>query len=195
MRVMSQIQAPSPSAWVPVDAAGLPEVQAAIERIGSEGTIQVAAVGQTRLLGLHKIAVFSSRQCPPDRMLLAFDWVRALPESGTALVGGFHSPIEQECLAIALRRRLPVIVCVGRSFSRMRPATEWRLAVDHGRMLILSTFSPKVRRLTEERSVERNQFAAALADEAFFVHAQRGGHTECLRDLAVSWGRTLKEHI
>lgn len=117
------------------------------------------------------------------------------PRVQAALVGGFHSPIEQECLAIALRRHLPLIVCVGRSFSRMRPATEWRHAVDGGRMLILSTFSPKARRLTAERSVERNYFAAALADEIFFVHAEPGGHAETLRDLAVSWGKTLKEHL
>lgn len=133
-----------------------------------------------------------SRRCPPERMLMAFDWARSLPEEGTVLVGGFHSPIEQECLAIALRRHLPVIVCTARSFSRMRPATEWRRTVDDGRMLILSTFSPSARRLTEERSVERNHFAAALAEEICFVHAEPGGHAESLRNLAVSWGKTLK---
>lgn len=195
MRVMTQNAVSRPSTWMPVDAAQLPGLQAAIKRVASPDSIQAAAVGPASLLGLRKVAVFSSRRCPPERMLFAFDWARALPESGTALIGGFHSPIEQECLAIALRRHLPVIICVGRSFSRMRPAVEWRQAVDDGRMLILSTFSANARRLTEERSVERNHFAAALADEIFFVHAEPGGHAETLRALAVSWGKALKEQV
>lgn len=195
MRVMTQNAVSRPSAWMPVDAAQLPGIQAAIERVASANSIQTTAVGPASLLGLRKVAVFSSRRCPPERMLLAFDWARALPERGTALIGGFHSPIEQECLAIVLRRQLPVIVCAGRSFARMRPATEWRHAVEEGRMLILSTFPAKARRLTEEQSVERNHFAAALADEIFFVHAEPGGHAESLRDLAVSWGKTLKERL
>ena len=191
MEVMTQFSAPQPSAWVPSDAAELPEVQIAMALVASADPVRVTAVGQASLLGLCKVAVFGSRHCPPERMLLAFDWARSLPECGTVLVGGFHSPIEQECLAIALRRHLPVIVCVGRSFSRMRPATEWREAVDDGRMLILSTFLPTARRLTEERSVERNYFAAALADEIAFVHAAPGGHTEQLKAAVANWGKSI----
>lgn len=139
MEVMSQPTAPRPSAWAPTVASDWPEIRAVTALVSAADPLRVTAVGQANLLGLRKVAVFSSRR-----------------------------------------------------FSRMRPAAEWRRAVDEGRMLILSTFSPSARRLTEERSVERNHFAAALAEEICFVHAEPGGHAESLRNLAVSWGKTLK---
>ena len=73
----------------------------------------------------------------------------------------------------------------------MRPAVKWRRAVDEGRMLILSTFSLSARRLTEERSVKRNQFAAALADKIAFVYAAPGGHVEVLKEIVTGWGKSI----
>jgi len=153
--------------------------------------LPVASRGSHELLRLSKRAVFSSRRCPPERMIAALDWARSLPQAGTALVGGFHSPMEQECLSIALDRRLAVIVCVARDLDTMRISKAWLQAMNNGRMLLLSTFLPSDRRLTEERSHERNRFAALLADEIFIVHADRGSHTEQLGTYARTKGKRL----
>lgn len=124
-------------------------------------------------------------------MIAAFDWARSVPEKGIALVGGFHSPIEQECLAIALRRKLPVIVCVARDLETMPLSSVWTTAINDARMLLLSTLSTSDRRLTEERSHERNRFAALLADEVFIVHADSGSRTEQLSHYARQRGKRL----
>jgi predicted Rossmann fold nucleotide-binding protein DprA/Smf involved in DNA uptake len=59
-------------------------------------------------------------------------------------------------------------------------------------MLLLSTFDHKSRRMTEERSLGRNRFAAALADEIMIVHAEPGGHADLLRAEAAHWGKHMK---
>jgi len=166
-----------------------PTITEALRLYGRE--LPVASLGSDGLLRLSKVAVFCSRRCPTERMIAALDWARSLPEKGTALVGGFHSPIEQECLAIALRRGLAVIVCVARDLETMRRSAAWTQAINDGRMLLLSTFSPTDRRLTEERSHERNRFAALLADEIFIVHGDSGSHTEQLGKYARDRGKRL----
>ena len=90
-------------------------------------------------------------------------------------MGGFHS----------------VIVCVARDLESMRLAGAWTQAINDGRMLLLSTFSLSDKRLTEERSHERNRFAALLADEIFIVHAESGSHTEQLGKYAREKGKRL----
>jgi predicted Rossmann fold nucleotide-binding protein DprA/Smf involved in DNA uptake len=177
--------------WTPFDASDNPAVRSALILLDQNAGERVEAIGNVALLELRKIALFCSRRCPPERMPAAFDWARSLPEDGVALIGGFHSPMEQECLQIALRRRLPVIVCVGRSFARIRPLSAWRAALDDKRLLILSAFAPRVHRLTEDRSAERNQLAAALADEVVFVHVDPGGHADSLKTRALEWGKSL----
>ncbi|MGQ0651632.1 MAG: DNA-processing protein DprA [Betaproteobacteria bacterium] len=155
------------------------------------GNLPTESVGSNAPLELFKIAVFCSRRCPAQRMILALDWARALPERGTALVGGFHSPMEQECLAVALRRKLPVIACVARGLPTMRLPSAWKHAIDAGTMLVISTFSASAGRLTAERSHERNRFAALLADEIFIIHADSGSHTESLAQYAREKGKPL----
>lgn len=58
-------------------------------------------------------------------------------------------------------------------------------------MLLLSTFDPRSHRVTEERSVLRNRFAAALVDEIMFVHAEPGGHADRLRAETERWGKAI----
>jgi predicted Rossmann fold nucleotide-binding protein DprA/Smf involved in DNA uptake len=151
----------------------------------------VAWRGSDALLRLHKVAVFCSRSCPPGRALATVDWIRSLAATRTALVGGFHSPAERDCLAIALAHRLPVIVCVARHLDTMRVAGEWRKAIDDERMLLLSRCPGSARRLTEARSHERNRFVAALADEILVVHAAPGSHTERLVRFARGQGKRI----
>lgn len=166
-----------------------PAVSDALRLYGQ--TLPVGFIGSDAPLRLFKVAVFCSRHCPPERMIAALDWARSLPDRGTALVGGFHSPMEQECLAIALRRKLPVVVCMARDLETMRLSSSWTGAINEGRMLLLSTFRPSDRRLTEERSHERNRFAAMLADEIFIIHADNGSRTEQLGDYARQRGKRI----
>ncbi|MBI3992506.1 MAG: hypothetical protein HY342_04475 [Candidatus Lambdaproteobacteria bacterium] len=58
------------------------------------------------------LSLFSSIRAPGDAILITYDLARALRDSGVAVVGGFHSPMEQECLRLLLRGTQPVVVCV-----------------------------------------------------------------------------------
>ena len=61
---------------------------------------------ERRLLGL-----FCSTKCPGDAILQTYDLVRALRDAGVAVIGGFHSPMEKECLDLLLRGNQPIVIC------------------------------------------------------------------------------------
>ena len=106
-------------------------------------------------------------------------------------MGGFHSPVERECLTVLLRGLQPVVICPARGLDRMRVPGEWRKALEERRMLVLSPFGAGQRRVTAALATERNEFVLALADEAWFVHVAPGGETERLARLAREWGKKL----
>jgi hypothetical protein len=70
-----------------------------------------AAVGGTEIL-LHprKLALICSQKCPGDVILKTYDFARLVRGSGLAIVSGFHSPIEKDCLPILLRGPDPIII-------------------------------------------------------------------------------------
>jgi len=60
-----------------------------------------------------------------------------------------------------------------------------------GRLLLMSPFGEKVRRLTADTALARNRFVAALADAVLIAHAQPGGKTEGLAREVVGWGKPV----
>lgn len=66
-------------------------------------------VGDPKLLDSQKIALFCSIRCPGDLILAAYDYAKKLRDAGTAVISGFHSPVEKECLRILLRGTQPII--------------------------------------------------------------------------------------
>jgi predicted Rossmann fold nucleotide-binding protein DprA/Smf involved in DNA uptake len=134
--------------------------------------------------------LFCSVSCPGDAILGAYDAARKLRDDGVTVVSGFHSPVEKECLRILLRGTQPVIICLARAFGRIRILTDRRRALDSGRLLILTPFEKWPSRPTVESARQRNELVAALADEAFIVHASPGGQIEEISHLIDRWGMT-----
>jgi predicted Rossmann fold nucleotide-binding protein DprA/Smf involved in DNA uptake len=60
-----------------------------------------------------------------------------------------------------------------------------------GRLLVLSPFGEKERRVTAELARRRNEFVAALADRIFIAYAAPGGHTERFARTIVAWGKPV----
>jgi predicted Rossmann fold nucleotide-binding protein DprA/Smf involved in DNA uptake len=139
-----------------------------------------AAVGSRELLGTVKLGLFCSVHCPGKLVVRTYELVRELRDAGVTLVGGFHSPLEQECLRLILRGGSPVIVCPARSVQDMRLPPEWKVALQAGRLLAISPFASDVRRVTRETALVRNAFVANLADVLFVAYANPGGNTERL---------------
>ncbi|PWU19200.1 MAG: hypothetical protein C5B50_07050 [Verrucomicrobia bacterium] len=97
-----------------------------------------------------------------------------------AVISGFQTPIEKECLAILLRGKSPVIICPARRLSKLRLPPEWKTAIAEGRPLILSPFRLNQHRATRENCDRRNQLVAALAHEVIIPYAAPAGRLEKL---------------
>jgi len=151
----------------------------------------VTALGNPEILRAKRLALFCSRKCPGDLILRTYDLALALREGGVAVVGGFHAPMEKECLTFLLRGESPVVVCPARSLEGMRVPTEWRAPLTDGRLLVLSAFLDRERRATATLAETRNELAAALADEVLVVHAAPGGGIERLCQTVLAWGKPL----
>lgn len=114
-------------------------------------------LGNLQILHSKPTALFCSVKCPGDLILKAYDLARAWRDVGVAVIGGFHSPMEQECLKILLRGRQPVVVCPARSLQGMRVPAAYRLPIEQGRLLIISPFSDRKPRATQETAQRRNR--------------------------------------
>jgi len=112
-------------------------------------------------------------------------------DEGRTLIGGFHSPMEWECLGILLRGRQPVIWVPARSIVGMHLKPELQPAFAAGRLLILSPFEPKHKRITAALADARNRFVGALADRVFVAHAAPGSRTLGLCEALHAQGKQI----
>ncbi|MGI8566374.1 MAG: DNA-processing protein DprA [Pyrinomonadaceae bacterium] len=137
------------------------------------------------------LALFCSRKCPGDVILKLYDYARELRQQCATVIGGFHTPMEQECLTILLRGTGNLIICPARSLENMRLPALWKKPLEDGRLLLLSPFAEKHRRVSANSADKRNEFAAALAARIIIAYAEQGGKTEQLAARIVGWRKPL----
>ena len=106
---------------------------------------------------------------------------------GATVVSGFHSPVEKECLRILLRGEQPIIICLARAFGKIRLLSDWRRALESGRLLLVSTFEKWPPRPDKNSTAYRNECVAALSDEVLIIHATPGGEIERISQLIEDW--------
>lgn len=147
--------------------------------------------GDSSLLKRPTTAFFCSTQCPGDLILKSYDLAQAWRDTGEAIIGGFHTPMEKEVLAILLKGTQPVVICPARGIGTMRLPAEWKAGIDAGRLLILSPFEDKEKRPTAALAEERNHFVAAVADKLFIAYAHPGSKTETLAREAIAQGKPV----
>lgn len=148
-------------------------------------------LGNINNLKQKKLAIFCSVKCPGHLILKAHDLSQSLRQAGVTVIGGFHSPMEQECLRILLRGTQPIIICPARSLGGMRISIEHKKAIEKGRLLFLSPFKEGQRRNTVETAMERNRFVAAFADAVFVAHASPNSKIEKFCHEVVKFGKPL----
>jgi predicted Rossmann fold nucleotide-binding protein DprA/Smf involved in DNA uptake len=152
----------------------------------------VTARGNIGLLAQYQFtALFCSVRCPGDLILKTYDLARALRDAGVPVIGGFHSPMEKECLRLLLRGRQPAVVCPARSIENMRIPADWRAPLAEGHLLLLSAFANSHRRPTAELAAIRNDFVAALAHRILITHAAPGSKTEAFARKVLERGKPL----
>lgn len=162
------------------------------ERLGNTAPATLMALGNVRLLGNRKVALFCSARAPGDAILRAHDAARRMRDEGVTVISGFHSPIEKECLRILLRGKQPIIICPARAIEAMRIPPDCRTAFDAGRVLFLSPFAGPLKRVTKDSAARRNEFVAALADEAYIPHVSPSGQTARIAEMLTAWKVPLK---
>ena len=159
--------------------------------LGDSFPVTLTATGNLDILKNKTFAVFSSVKCPGSIIIKTYDLMRKLRESNITVISGFHSPIEKECLNILLKGKHPVIFCPARSIDTMRIELEFRKPLEEGRLLILSPFSGRERRISSEKAQRRNYFVAALATDVFIPYAAPGSKTETFCRELLKWGKRV----
>jgi predicted Rossmann fold nucleotide-binding protein DprA/Smf involved in DNA uptake len=106
------------------------------------------ALGNRDMLKQKTLAFFCSIKCPGTIILQTHDFIKSLNKGNLAVIGGFHSPIEQECLNILLRGKTSVIVCPARALHGMRIRREYKRPLEDGRLLLLSLFKENHSRMS-----------------------------------------------
>ncbi len=162
-------------------------------RKATEGTgfSRFWTIGDVKILDTPLLGLLCSIRCPGRVIVQTYDLARALRDAGVPVIGGFHSPMEKECLDFLLRGKQPVVVCPARSITNMRMPSTWRKACDDGRLLILSPFAPKHGRISALLAEKRNRFVSLLADQFFVPYAAPGSKTEQLCQGLMSAGKRV----
>lgn len=151
----------------------------------------VQFLGSSQLLKIQKLGLVCSRKCPGDVILKTYDFARLVRGSGLIVSSGFHSPIEKDCLPILLRGSDPIIIVQAHKLSTARLPLEWHKAIDAGRLLLLSPFDEKHKRVTAELAAERNRFVASISDEVLIPYAAPGSNTEALALELLGTGKCV----
>ena len=160
------------------------------ETIWAQGNIALLTDQETHLNG-DLWALFCSSRCPGQIILKTHELAQQFQASGVPTIGGYHSPVEKECLRVLLRGSQPIILCPARSIENMRPNSAWKGALIEGRLLLLSTFDSKHRRSTAALASQRNEFVAALADKICIAHASEESKTLQFAQQVSEWGKPL----
>jgi len=151
----------------------------------------IFALGNLDLLRQETIALFCSVKCPGNLILKTYDLARQLRDAGTAVISGFHSPMEKECLSLLLRGEQPIIWCPAKRLTPTRLPKEYANALSRGRLLMLSSFGEGIKRADKDTARIRNEFVAAFADRVFVAHAASGGKTEKFCRKVIGWRKPL----
>ena len=162
-----------------------------LRHLGQDAPSCITALGNLDILQRKTVALFCSIKCPGDVIVRTYDLARVLRDAGVTVIGGFHTPMEQECLALLLRGSQPLIVCPARGIGTMRIPVPWREPIAEGRLLLLSPFDDKHHRVTAALAHQRNRWVAALAVEIIVAYASAGSNTETLACEALASGKPV----
>lgn len=158
-------------------------------RLGAQGPVLYAR-GALDLLHRRRVAIFASVKTTGASILRALAWARGWSSDDGVVISGFHSPLEQECLALLLKRGMPVIVCPAREIGTYRLPQAWRAPLQGGGLLVLSQFTAH-RRVSTATCAARNALVARCADEVVVLHAHGGGQIEHLVHDASKAGKPV----
>ncbi len=133
--------------------------------------------GNCEIIRQNKTAFLCSRKVSASIVLKCYDWAIEQREAGNCVIGGFHSQIEKDVLHYLLKGNQPIIVALARGLKkRLEPEFEKPLA--EGRLLIITPFDEKVKRVGKDTAFIRNKLMIDLAESITVGYAEKGGMLE-----------------
>ena len=149
------------------------------------------AIGNIDVLNGNLLGFFCSVKCPGNIILKTYDLSRSLRDAGISIISGFHSPIEKDVFDLLLKGSQLLVICPARSIENMRIPNAWKEAIDNGRLLVLSHFKKKHKRVTASLSDQRNRLVALLARYVFLPYAAPGSRSENLCKDIIRSGKQI----
>lgn len=125
-------------------------------------------LGNSELMGLHKIGYFASSKIATLSVLPTLDWASEIAKrEDVAIVSGFHSKLEREVLNYLLKGKCGIICVLARGIYKQIP-TKYKKAFHNNRILFISLESDKTLNYGREQTAKRNEFIASTANELVF---------------------------
>lgn len=131
-------------------------------------------IGNKALLDLNKTAFLCSRKVPASIVLKCYDWAIQQREEKNCVISGFHSQIEKDVFHYLIKGNQPIIVVLARGL-KQKIDPEFLEPIEKGRLLIITPFEEKVKRVTTETAKVRNQMMIELADNITIGFASEDG--------------------
>jgi predicted Rossmann fold nucleotide-binding protein DprA/Smf involved in DNA uptake len=131
--------------------------------------------GNAELLRDPLSAVLCSKACPGAKVLEAIDLAQQWRSKNRAVISGFHSPVEKECLRTFLRGPQHVVICPARGLDPFQLPSEWQTKFGRHELLIVSPFDSSIRRPTKETAEARTRLVLDLATNHKIIYATPGG--------------------
>ena len=140
------------------------------DKFSGQPSVTLHATGNLGLVERPATAFLCSTQCPGNRILEAFDWAHRQCDEGGTVISGFHTPVEQDVLAILAKRGANLIWVPGRDIPKSMDAT-FRQPMEENRLLVLSPFAyGKPARPSKESCSIRNRFVLTFAKKFYQSH-------------------------
>jgi predicted Rossmann fold nucleotide-binding protein DprA/Smf involved in DNA uptake len=133
------------------------------------------AHGNGSLLEVSLSALLCSKTCPGAKILEAQDLAQRWRAENRAVISGFHTPVEKECLRTFLRGPQHIVICPARGLDPFQLPADWQPKFTRGELLIVSPFDSSVRRPTKETAEIRTRLVLSLAQSKTIIHASPGG--------------------
>lgn len=161
------------------------------QRLGDEAPGAIHILGEADLPSQVDLALVCSVSCPGGVIVRMYDAIRGLREAGVVIAGGFHSPMERECLDFLLRGKQAVVLCPAFGLDSLQLGAPEQRAVDEQRLHAVSVLGSGVIHATRESAALRNAFVAALAVSVFVPHAVPGGQAESIARQSIARGQMV----
>lgn len=140
--------------------------------------------GNVDVLQLPLIALLCSNACPGTKIIEAMDLAQRWRAENRAVISGFHTVVEKECLRIFLRGPQSIVVCPARGLDPFQLPAEWKVKFDRNELLIVSPFDPSIRRATKETAEARTRLVLDFATDHIIIYATPGGLLDHLTSQA-----------